>query len=610
MIRNYKGSQALLKSLEANQVQTIFGYPGGVLLGLYDEIYAQNKIRHVLVRHEQGAAHAADGYARVAGKPGVCLATSGPGATNLLTGICSAQMDSIPIVALTGQVASNMIGKDAFQEADLFNLSLPITKHNYLVKKNTSIPNTICEAFTIASHGRPGPVLVDLPKDILNTEFEWDESTPKVSIPGLPVNKPFEQADIERAAEMIKSAKKPVLYIGGGVIHSGAGEQVLQLANICNIPIVWTLMGKGAVSDDHELNLGMLGMHGTPAANYAIHQSDLLIAVGVRFDDRATGKLDTFAPNAKVIHIDVDPAEISKNRKIRDYIDLSIVSDAREVVQRLVEVMRMSCDSAEWVKQAQDWQKDYPLDDQTLSDQITPVHIFQTLNKVAPDAIYTTDVGQHQMWAAQYLNIKEPRKWITSGGLGTMGFGLPAAIGAKAATQDLGIDCPVICISGDGSFQMCQQEIGTMVAHDIPVICIIMNNNNLGMVRQWQELFFNKHYSCSHLKDGSPDYVKLAEAYGIQGVRTNNPENLEEIFTEAIKSKQPVIIDLEMHPEANVYPIVPPGGSNHRAEGINLDTVPVHRSYEDYIEDVQKAPVNELNKKPYIPSASVSETKQ
>lgn len=609
------GSRAMLRTLEENKVQTIFGYPGGVLLGLYDEIYAQNKIRHILVRHEQGAAHAADGYSRVAGKPGVCLATSGPGATNLLTGICSAHMDSISIVALTGQVSSEMIGKDAFQEADLFNLSLPITKHNYLVRETHKIPKIINEAFVISQSGRPGPVLVDLPKDILNKSIDWTDVSEEIDLPGLSRLNEIPAETFLEAVKLILEAKKPVIYVGGGVISSGAHKETLQLAESCKIPLVWTLMGKGAVSDEHPLNLGMLGMHGMPAANFAVYESDLLIAVGVRFDDRATGKLETFAPNAKVIHLDIDPAEMGKNRKIIPGVDVSLLGDAKKVLQELLKTLNnRKGDTKDWLEKVKSWEQDYPLDDGESQEFITPKLVFRLLNELTEDAIYTTDVGQHQMWAAQYLKIKNPRRWITSGGLGTMGFGLPAAIGAKAAVQDLGMHNPVICISGDGSFQMCQQEIGTMVAHQIPVVTIILNNGNLGMVRQWQELFFDRHYSFSDLRSGSPDYQKLAEAYGIKGLRVNSPKDLREIIKNAIELNEPVILDLELHPEANVFPIVPPGGSNHRAEGIGLSTVPGNRSVDEYDKDVLRAPVNDISRvvtqthNGMIPAANVQKT--
>ncbi|MDX1918153.1 MAG: biosynthetic-type acetolactate synthase large subunit [Candidatus Caenarcaniphilales bacterium] len=594
------GSEALLKTLEKNKVETIFGYPGGVLLGLYDHIYAQEKIRHILVRHEQGGAHAADGYARVARKAGVTLATSGPGATNLITGLCSAQMDSIPVVALTGQVPSSMIGKDAFQEADLFNLSLPVTKHSYQVRETSKIPAVVDQAFEIATGGRPGVVLVDLPKDILNTSIEWSDETemlPKVKAPSK--KKWHGSQEIVQAAKLILEARKPVLYIGGGVVNSGSHHEVIRLAESALVPVAWTLMGKGAVPDDHPLNLGMLGMHGMPAANYAVYESDLLIAVGVRFDDRATGKLETFAPEAKVIHIEIDPAEIGKNRKIQPGVDLALLGDAREVLTELLEVIQeRQAETKAWIERVSEWQKEYPLDNVESHSQITPHQIFRILNEVAKDAIYTTDVGQHQMWAAQYLNTQAPGRWITSGGLGTMGFGLPAAIGAKAAAQDIGLDRPVICVSGDGSFQMCQQELGTTIAHHLPVTSIILNNGNLGMVRQWQELFFNLQYSCSDLRDGSPDFVKLGEAYGIKGLKLDQPQNLKEAIKEAIESDQSYVLDLRIHPEANVFPIVPAGGSNHRAEGIGLPTVPSHRTEADYDRDVERAPIARLHKKP------------
>ncbi len=593
--KKYKGAQALLKSLSANGVKTIFGYPGGVLLGLYDEIYNQDEIRHILVRHEQGAVHAADAYARVSGKAGVCLATSGPGATNLLTGICNAQMDSAPLIALTGQVSSELIGKDAFQEADLFNLSLAITKHNYLLKSPENIASTISQAFKIAQSGRPGPVLVDMPKDVLNSSFEWDGITPDTNVKGLNKIPALRNEDIDKACEMILNAERPVLYIGGGIIISGASEEIKVLSEKYNIPLVWSLMAKGAMPDTHELNLGMLGMHGTVAANFAIHDSDLLIAIGTRFDDRATGKLESFAPNAKVIHVDIDPAEIGKNRKIIEGKDLSISADAKKfliaLLEKLTNHINLKKDSLAWVKKVQTWKKEYPLDcGKNQKDGIlSPQKIFCALNKVLSDAIYTTSVGQHQMWSAQYINLDKPRRWVTSGGLGTMGFGLPAAIGAKIAVQDMGKENPVVCISGDGSFQMCPQELGTLASHNIPVICVIFNNGNLGMVRQWQEFFFGRRYSFIDLSEGAPDYVKLAEAYGIKGIRSNSPDELEDIFKTAVSLNKPVLIDLKIPPEASVLPIVPPDKSISKPEGINKCIIPTDRDLKDYLEDVKKS---------------------
>ena len=595
----YNGAKALLKSLENNGVKTVFGYPGGAVLDLYDEIYSQENIRHILVRHEQGAAHAADGYARVSGKPGVCFATSGPGATNLLTGIFTAQIDSSPVIAFTGQVTSSLLGKDAFQEADLFNLSIPITKHSYLVKNPENTPDIVNSAFEIAKSGRPGAVLVDLPKNTFRSRFEWDGNFKKPEIKGLFKNSKVSDEKILEACKLILEAERPVLYIGGGVICSGAGSFILELAESLLIPIVWTLMAKGAVPDNYYLNLGMLGMHGTPSANYAVHESDLLIVVGARFDDRATGKLETFAPYARVIHIDIDPAEIGKNKKIKEPKDLALVGDASEILKRILENLKIQKkDSRVWLEKLQKFHKEYFLDSTEIKNQLSPQDIFKALNKTVKDAVYSTDVGQHQMWAAQYLELKNPRKWVTSGGLGTMGAGLPFSIGAKTALQDMNSeDTASICISGDGSFQMCQQELGTIKSHDIPVISIILNNNNLGMVRQWQELFYNRHYSFVHLKDGSPDYVKLAEAYSITGVRSNLPSELEEIFAEAVKKQEPIVIDLELHPEAKVFPIVPPNGTNSRPEGINLQNIPQDRNYQDYLDSVNKSPAYKALKK-------------
>jgi len=597
--QKYKGSQALLKTLEKNQVQTIFGYPGGVLLGLYDQIYAQDKIRHILVRHEQASAHAADAYTRIAGKPGVCLATSGPGATNLLTGICSAQMDSIPMIALTGQVPTNLIGKDGFQEADLFNLSIPITKHSYQVRETKRIPQIVDQAFKISKTGRGGVVLVDLPKDILNSDINWSpqdfdfrQNTQQL----VQNNSKITDKEIDQAVAMILDARKPVLYIGGGVSSSRTGNLIRELSENSQIPIVWTLMGKGSIDDCYSLNLGMLGMHGTMAANYAVHESDLLIAVGVRFDDRATGKLAEFAPKAKVLHIDIDPAEIGKNRKIIKEIDLSIVGDAKKVLPSiLLALSKRRCKSKDWLIQNKQWQSEYPLDQSEDSNFISPSKIFKFLNQYAKDAVYTTDVGQHQMWAAQYLELDNPANWITSGGLGTMGFGLPAALGAKVALQDLGEKRPVVCITGDGGFQMNQQELATIKAHNLAIVVIIINNGNLGMVRQWQSLFFEEHYSCSHF-DCSPDFVKLSEAFGIKAQRISKAEELEEAIKGAFDIQEAVVLDIIVHPEVNVFPIVPPGQANKNAIGASEKTTPENRSKKEYLDLVEKALVYQRSK--------------
>lgn len=571
-----KGSQALLNCLVNEGSKTIFGYPGGAVLGLYDELYKREDINHILVRHEQCAGFMADAYARVTGKPGVVLATSGPGATNIVTSLCNSHMDSIPVIVLTGQVPTYGIGKDFFQEADITGITMPIVKHSYLVLEASQIPKTVRKAFLISSTGRPGPTLIDLPKDVLNTTFDYQEGMEnKFTLPGYKPTVKGNSRQIHAASKAILEAKKPVLYIGGGIISSGASKEILELAETCSLPVTYTVMGKGAFPDNHILNCGMLGMHGTVYANYAIHEADLLIAVGVRFDDRVTGKLETFAPNAKVIHIDIDPAEIGKNRVMRDVIDIPIVGDAKSVLVELNQKINgRKCDTEEWISQIEKWKKEYPLDLPKDKSQISPQQILLALNKYCKDAIYTVDVGQHQMWAAQYLQINKPRHWCSSSGLGAMGYGFPAAIGAKAAVKDMGLNTPVVAITGDGGFQMNFQELGTMVAHDLPVIIVLFNNNNLGMVRQWQELFYNKHYSYIDWGEGSPDYVKLAEAFGIRGIKIDKPEGVESAIEEAVRLKKPVLLNFEIHYEANVWPIVPPGGSSHEMMGIDSDTLP------------------------------------
>ena len=547
------GAKALIESLYAEKVEIIFGYPGGVLLPIYDELFDAD-INHILVRHEQAAAHAADGYARATGKVGVCLATSGPGATNLVTGIATAYMDSIPMVAITGQVPSNMIGNDAFQEANITGITLPITKHNYLVTDVNDLPRIIKEAFHIASTGRPGPVLIDIPKDITTDEldFEYPET---VELRGYKPTKTGHKKQVKRAANVISKAKQPVLYVGGGIIAAGATKELLALAQTINAPVTTTLMGKGAFPDENPLCLGMPGMHGTKYANYAIQESDVLIAVGVRFDDRVTGKIESFAPNAQVIHIDIDPAEISKNVRV----DIPIVGDSKSVLKMLMEFiseeLKGKTNTSAWVKKVEKWKKEFPLY-YHKDGKLKPQYIMEQISDMYPDSIIVTEVGQNQMWAAQYFRYKEPRTFISSGGLGTMGYGFPASMGVKMGHPDK----VVFDISGDGSFQMNSQELATVVQNNIPVIVVIFNNGFLGMVRQWQELFFEQRYSFTCIDD-SVDFVKLAEAYGALGLRVTKPEEVGPALKEAVESGRPTVIDFVIEREENVYPMVPAGAA-------------------------------------------------
>lgn len=581
------GAKALLKELKRQGVKRFFGYPGGVLLGLYDELYGEEELMHILVRHEQGGCHAAEGYARVSGRPGVVLATSGPGATNLVTGIADAYMDSTAIVCLTGQVPTFGIGSDFFQEADITGITYPIVKHSYLVKKPENLARCVANAFHICSTGRPGPVLVDMPKDVLNGEYEVtdDNRVDDSYEPDIKGYKPRVNGNpkqIQLAAKKILSARRPVIYAGGGVISSGASRHLRELVETCNIPVTTTLQGKGAIPHRHPMFLGMLGMHGTAYANYAIYNCDLLIAVGVRFDDRVTGKVETFAPDADVIHIDIDPAEVGKNRKMRDVVDIPIVGDARIVLEQLIdEINNQKPQCEEWLKKVKEWKEEYPLDhDPIAADLISPQHILKVINKLGGDkVIYATDVGQHQMWAAQHAEINHPNQWLTSGGAGTMGFGLPAAMGGAAALEDSrGTDNDrsdevVVNITGDGSFQMCEQELGTLKAYNLKVINCIFNNNNLGMVRQWQDLFYEKKYSHVDLKHGSPDFVKLADAYGLAGYKPETRADVEEILKRAFENQEAVVIDFPMAYEMNVWPIVPPGASNMDMMGVDSCTL-------------------------------------
>jgi acetolactate synthase-1/2/3 large subunit len=550
------GAQILIECLEREGVDVIFGYPGGQVIPIFDALY-DARIRNILVRHEQGAAHAADGYARSTGKTGVCLATSGPGATNLVTGIATAYMDSVPMVAITGQVPTFLLGCDSFQEADITGITIPITKHNYLVKDLKELPRVIKEAFHIASTGRPGPVLVDLPKDLTvqTAKFEYPET---VNLPGYKPNYIGNARQIKDAAEAIHKAARPLLYVGGGAVISGAHQELRRLAESLQIPVTTTLMGMTAFPSGHPLSLGMLGMHGTAYANFAACETDLIIAVGARFDDRVTGNLETFAPRATVIHIDIDPAEIGKNVAV----DIPIVGDVKNVLEMLFERLTPRT-NPEWLGQIDEWKRTYPL--KYDQEGLKPQRVIEELSRLTQgQAIICTEVGQHQMWTAQYYRFSEPRSLVTSGGLGTMGFGFPASIGAQIAHPDR----LVVNIAGDGSFQMNIQELGTAVAHNIPVKVIILNNFYLGMVRQWQEFFFDSRYSGTVL-DSNPDFVKVAEAYGAKGFRIATLEELPVILKRALETPGPVVVDCRVEREENVLPMVPANSSIHQMIGVN-----------------------------------------
>jgi acetolactate synthase-1/2/3 large subunit len=548
------GANIMLECLRREGVRHIFGYPGGAVLPIYDALYGYTDIEHILVRHEQGASHMADGYARSTGQVGVCLATSGPGATNLVTGIATAYMDSIPLVAITGQVRTSVIGKDAFQEADITGITMPVTKHNFLVKRPEDLPRVIAEAFYIARSGRPGPVLVDIPLDVSLMKIEWDPETytTQVNIPSYKPTTRGHEMQIRKAAQFITEAKRPVLYVGGGAIASGAAKEVTELAERTNILVTTTLLGKGAIDETHRLSMGMLGMHGTAYANHAVNNCDLLIAVGARFDDRVTGKVDKFATGAKIIHIDIDPAEIGKVKVP----DVPIVGDVKTVLTELLKHVQPRPWS-EWNDQILEWRNRFPLI-YPRDGKLYAEYVIEQIGEVTNwEAIMTTDVGQHQMWAAQYFKCRRPRQWVTSGGLGTMGFGLPAAIGVQKAFPD----ATVVCLSGDGSFQMCVQELMTATVYGLPVITAIINNRSLGMVRQWQEMFYEERYSHVDLQ-ASPDYVKLAEAYGGAGMRVQKPEDLRAALEEAVKIRnRPVVLDCMIPTEENVYPMIPSGQS-------------------------------------------------
>jgi len=553
------GAQIVVEALMKQGVEVIFGFPGGSVIPLYDVLYETSQIKHILTRHEQAAAHAADGYARATGKVGVCVATSGPGATNLVTGIATAFMDSIPVVALTGQVPTGMIGNDAFQEANITGITYSIVKHNYLVKDTRDLARILKEAFYLAGTGRKGPVLVDLPKDVLTSKTE--ASYPKqVKIRSYSPNYKGNPKQIERAAKVINEAQRPVIYAGGGVVSSGASKELIQFAHHTNIPVTTTLMGLGAFPQDDPLSLDMLGMHGTRYANYAVQEADLLIAVGARFDDRITGKLSEFAPHAKIIHLDIDPTAISKNVRV----DIPIVADAKDVLSQLTLSVKKGTRRREWHREIQDWKEKHPLK-YDMKGGLKPQFIVEKIYEATKgDAIIATEVGQNQMWAAQYYRFTKPRTFISSGGLGTMGYGFPASIGAQ-------IGCPdrvVFDIAGDGSFQMNIQELATVVNYNVPVKVAILNNGYLGMVRQWQQLFYNSRYSQVDL-EGTPDFVKLAEAYGAKGIRVDKADEVAPALDKALSIDGPVIMDFRICREENVYPMVPAGANlSHIIEGL------------------------------------------
>jgi acetolactate synthase-1/2/3 large subunit len=545
------GAQIICESLIAEGVDVMFGFPGGALLPFYDTLPNYPKIRHILVRHEQGAAHAADGYARVTGKVGVCMATSGPGATNLVTGIANAYLDSVPMVALTGQVSRPFIGKDAFQEVDITGIALPITKHSYVAMDAGSLPRILKEAFYLARSGRPGPVLIDLPKDVMQEAVEYVYPD-KVDIPGYKIPTRGHPTQLKNAARLISESKRPLIIAGRGVIISGASPELLKFAETAQIPVITTLLGIGSFPGNHVLSYGMAGMHGTGYANKALNNADLLIAIGMRFDDRVTGNLNGFAPHAKIIHIDLDPAEIGKNVAV----NVPIVGDVKAVLQSMQKLIEPG-QHISWLQQLEDWQKQHPLTDVNDGASLLPQYIIDQLYEATRgEAITVTGVGQHQMWAAQHYLHKEPGHFISSGGLGTMGFGLPAAMGAKVGRPDK----TVWLIDGDGSLQMTIQELATLVQDDIAVKIAILNNGYLGMVRQWQDLLYEKRYVATPLS--CPDFVKVAEAYCIAGLRVTRREEVASAINRAMDHHGPFLIDFMVEPEENVFPFVPPGASN------------------------------------------------
>lgn len=563
------GAFILIDSLIRNGTKYIFGYPGGAILPIYDELYRwekQNLIHHILVRHEQGAIHAADGYARATGQVGVCFATSGPGATNLVTGIATAQMDSIPLVIITGQVGRAFIGTDAFQETDIFGITLPIVKHSYVVRDTTQMAQIVAEAFYLAQNGRPGPVLIDIPKDVGLEEIDSYIPVKQkdiLNLKGYRFNYKTNRIQIKNVLQLIHDSTQPLLYIGGGVINSNAENELKELVELFQLPVTTTLMGKGSFPENHPLALGMLGMHGTAYANFAVSECDLLIAIGARFDDRVTGKLEDFACHAQVIHIDIDPAEISKNRIPR----LALVGDVKIILQEILKEQAylpfIDIDqTTPWRKRILKWKQNYPL---LIPDSLTlsPQEVINTISELAQNAFFTTDVGQHQMWAAQFVKCA-PRHWASSAGLGTMGYGLPAAIGVQTAFPNN----TVICISGDSSFQMNIQELGTIAQYQLPIKIIVINNKWQGMVRQWQQSFYGERYSHSNMENGAPNFSRVAEAYGIKSKNISTPFVFYSEIQQLLNTDGPVLIDISVTENENCYPMVAPGKSNSQMMGI------------------------------------------
>ena len=572
-----RGSFALLDSLVRNGTRHIFGYPGGAILPIYDEVYKweeKNLIKHILVRHEQGAVHAADGYARATSKVGVCFATSGPGATNLVTGIATAQMDSVPLVMITGQVGRPFIGTDAFQETDIFGITLPIVKHSYVIRDVRKIAHIVSEAFFIARKGRPCPVLIDVPNDVGLEEFTDYRPINQNNIIRSKGFRFIYRSTIKRLDQvihLIEQASQPLFYVGGGVVTANANNELHKLAEHYQIPVTTTLMGKGAFNENDNLALGMLGMHGTAYANFSVSECDLLIAVGARFDDRVTGKLDEFAVNAQIIHIDIDPAEVGKNKTPH----LSLIGDVKKILGELIKIAKKqnistSDQTFAWRERIKKWQTVYPLVIPQGETKVSPQEILNNLTELAPNAFFTTDVGQHQMWSAQFLKCGV-RKWSSSAGLGTMGYGIPAAIGNQVAFPKN----TVICITGDASIQMNIQELGTIAQYQLPVKIILLNNNWQGMVRQWQQSFYGERYSHSSMNEGMPNFVQLANAYGINAKQISSPNNLKEQLQEVLDTPGPCLVDCQIIKDENCYPMVAPGKSNSQMIGISKQSAPV-----------------------------------